>query len=90
MTAILREAVIRGHDVELRWSDARPPATLPLMWLRDNSPDAASLHPETRQRLVDTFGIARDIEARAIAIEEQGRVLLDEALERVRASGCAR
>ena len=73
MTATLREATVRGHDVELRWSDGRPPATLPLLWLRDNCP--ASQHPDTKQRLVDTFGIAADIAARAIAVEDQGRVL---------------
>src|SRR5215469_6803541 len=43
------------------------------MWLRDNCPD--SQHPDTRQRLVDTFGIAADIAARALAVEDQGRVL---------------
>jgi trimethyllysine dioxygenase len=71
----LRDATIRGHDVELAWSDGRPSATLPLMWLRDNCQDAQSQHPETRQRLVDTFSIAPDIAARAIGLEEQGRVL---------------
>ena len=73
MTPTLREATVRGHDVELRWNDGRPPATLPLMWLRDNCP--ASQHSDTRQRLVDTFAIAADIAARAIAVEDQGRVL---------------
>lgn len=75
MTATLREAKIRGHDLELSWSDGRPPATLPLMWLRDNCQSPGSQHPETKQRLVDTFGIAPDIRAQAIALEEQGRVL---------------
>jgi trimethyllysine dioxygenase len=75
MMPTLRGATIHGHDVELAWSDGRPPATLPLMWLRDNCQDADSQHPETRQRLVDTFSIAPDIAARAIAVEEQGRVL---------------
>jgi trimethyllysine dioxygenase len=75
MTATLREAMIRGHDVDLSWSDGRPPATLPLMWLRDNCQSPASQHPDTKQRLVDTFGIAADIEARAVVVEDQGRVL---------------
>jgi trimethyllysine dioxygenase len=73
MMPTLREATIRGHDVEVSWDDGRPSATLPLMWLRDNCP--ASQHPDTKQRLVDTFGIAPDIAARAIAVEDQGRVL---------------
>jgi len=75
MGATLREATIRGQDIELSWSDGRPPATLPLMWLRDNCQSPGSLHPDTKQRLVDTFGIAPDIEAQAIVLEEQGRVL---------------
>jgi trimethyllysine dioxygenase len=75
MTATLRAATVRGEDVELSWADGRPAATLPLMWLRDNCPAAGSQHPDTKQRLVDTFGIATDIQARAIAVEEQGRVL---------------
>jgi trimethyllysine dioxygenase len=75
MMPTLRNATLRGHDVELSWSDGRTPATLSLLWLRDNSQDAASFHPETRQRLIDTFRIAPDIGARAIALEEQGRVL---------------
>jgi trimethyllysine dioxygenase len=73
MTPTLREARVRGHDVELSWNDGRSPATLPLIWLRDNCP--ASQHPDTRQRLVDTFAIAADIAARAITVEDQGRVL---------------
>lgn len=73
MTATLREARVRGQDIELTWSDGRPAATLPLMWLRDNCP--ASQHPETRQRLVDTFCIGADIAVRAIAVEDHGHGL---------------
>ena len=71
MTATLRTATVRGRDVELTWSDDRPPAALPLMWLRDNCP--ASLHPDTRQRQVDTFAIAADVAVRAIAVEQHGQ-----------------
>jgi trimethyllysine dioxygenase len=75
MTVTLRAASVRGQDLELSWSDGRPAVTLPLMWLRDNCPSPASVHPDTRQRLVDTFGIGADIRARAIALESEGRVL---------------
>lgn len=75
MSATLSQATIRGRDVEVSWSDGRPPATFPLLWLRDNCQDSASLHPDTRQRLVDTFDIAPDIAARAVGLEQQGRVL---------------
>jgi trimethyllysine dioxygenase len=79
MMPTLREATIRGRDVEVSWSDGRPSATLPLMWLRDNCP--ASQHPDTKQRLVDTFGIAADISARTITVEDQGQVLTVEWAE---------
>jgi trimethyllysine dioxygenase len=69
----LRDATIRGRDVELSFSDGRPAAVLPLVWLRDN--DAAVQHPDTKQRQIDTFSIPSDIAASAIALEDQGRVL---------------
>ena len=75
MTATLSAARVLGHDVELEWGDGRPRATLPLMWLRDNCQSVESQHPETKQRIVDTFGIKTDIAARSIAVEEHGRVL---------------
>ena len=75
MTAILRAARVNGPDVELSWGDGRPPATLPLIWLRDNCQGAGSVHPDTRQRLVDTFGLSAGIAARSIVVEDQGRVL---------------
>ena len=75
MTATLSAATVRGHDVELEWRDGRPSDTLPLMWLRDNCQSIESQHPDTKQRLVDTFGITPDIAARAIALEDQGRML---------------
>ncbi len=73
MTPTLREVTVRGQDIELAWSDARPATTLPLMWLRDNSPEG--LHPDTKQRLVDTFAIPAELATRAITVEDQGRGL---------------
>ena len=75
MTATLSTAMIRGHDVELEWHDGQPSATLSLMWLRDNCQAVESMHPDTKQRIVNTFGIAADIAARNITVEDQGRVL---------------
>ena len=73
MTATLRAATVRGNDVELSWSDGQPAATFSLVWLRDNCP--ANQHPDTKQRLVDTFSIAADVGVLAIAVEDQGRGL---------------
>jgi trimethyllysine dioxygenase len=75
MQSTLRAATVRGRDIELHWGDDRPSETLPLMWLRDNCQGPESQHPETRQRLVDTFRIPADITAHAVALEDGGRVL---------------
>lgn len=75
MTATLTGATVKGHAIELDWSDGRAAEALPLLWLRDNCQGPQSQHPETKQRLVDTFRIPPDIRARAIAVENDGRVL---------------
>ena len=73
--AMLHSAVMKGGEVELGFGDGRPDALLPLLWLRDNCTSPASQHPETKQRLVDTFNIPSDLAADAVAIEDQGRTL---------------
>ena len=75
MTATLTAAKVKGNEVEISFGDGRPVATLPLMWLRDNCQSADSQHPDTKQRLVDTFSIPTGIAAHAIAVEDNGRVL---------------
>ena len=75
MSATLSAATIRGSEVELNWRDGAPGLKLPLLWLRDNCQCDESRHPQTRQRLVDTFRIPADITASSIALEQDGRVL---------------
>jgi trimethyllysine dioxygenase len=75
MTTVLRSALLRGRDVQLGFADGRPELTLSLFWLRDHDPNEDALHPETQQRLIDTFQIPPDIDARAIEVVEQGRAL---------------
>jgi len=75
MSAILSKATLKGQDVELSFGDGRPDAALSLFWLRDHCQSASSHHPETKQRLINTFAIASDIKANAVALEENGRVL---------------
>jgi hypothetical protein len=75
MSATLSAATIRGSEVELKWRDGAPGLKLPLLWLRDNCQCDESRHPQTRQRLVDTFRIPPDISASAIELEQDGRVL---------------
>lgn len=75
MTAMLSGATLKGKDVELSWSDGRPAAALSLFWLRDHCQSPQSHHPETKQRLIDTFRIPTDIAAKSVGLEENGRVL---------------
>ncbi|HLY59066.1 MAG TPA: trimethyllysine dioxygenase [Stellaceae bacterium] len=75
MTAMLRSATLRGKEVELSWGDGHPDATVSLFWLRDHCLSPATHHPETRQRLIDTFAIPHNIAARAVSLEEDGRAL---------------
>jgi trimethyllysine dioxygenase len=75
MTTLLQSAVLRGGDVQLAFRDGRPDLTLSLFWLRDHDTRAEALHPETQQRLIDTFQIPTDIVAAAIAVTEEGREL---------------
>ena len=73
MTATLRDARLEGGDVELTFSDGRQTLRLPLLWLRDHCP--STHHPQTRQRVIDTFNIPADISARAVGVEPHGREL---------------
>jgi len=75
MTARLESATLRGQDVELCFADRHASLTLSLFWLRDHDPSADALHPETQQRLIDTFQIPADIGAQAIAVMDDGRTL---------------
>ncbi len=75
MGATLSGVVVRGRELELVWSDHRPGSVLPLLWLRDNCQAPESQHPETRQRLVDTFRIPADLAAASATIEDGGRTL---------------
>jgi trimethyllysine dioxygenase len=75
MTTVLRSAVLRGADVQLGFGDGRPDVTLSLFWLRDHDPNEDALHPQTQQRLIDTFQIPADIGARSIEVTEEGRAL---------------
>ena len=42
---------------------------LPSRWLRDHGEDAASLNPDSKQRLVDTFSLDRDVAAQSVRVD---------------------
>jgi trimethyllysine dioxygenase len=75
MATLLRTAVLAGADVLLGFSDGRPELTLSLFWLRDHDSGEDALHPETQQRLIDTFSIPVDIAARSVEVAEDGAAL---------------
>jgi trimethyllysine dioxygenase len=75
VTARLQSASLRAEDLELCFGDGRGNLTLSLFWLRDHDPSEDALHPETQQRLIDTFRIPKDISAQGIAVIEGGRAL---------------
>jgi len=75
MGIALRDVKLADRHVELNWADGRAGDRFSLLWLKDHCPSPQCLHPDTKQRQVDTFSIPEDIAARAVAIEENGRVL---------------
>jgi trimethyllysine dioxygenase len=75
MDATLSDAVVRGQQLALQWSNRRPESVLPLLWLRDHCTAPQSQHPETKQRIVDTFRIPADLAVHRVALEDSGRTL---------------
>lgn len=75
MNPLLIKAALSGKHVDLTWSEGGSSQNLSLFWLRDNCQEPESQHPDTRQRLVNTFQIPADIAARAVTVEEGGRRL---------------
>jgi trimethyllysine dioxygenase len=71
----IEHALAQGNSLELRWGDGRPAQSFTLLWLRDHCLCATCHHPETRQRLYDTFAIPSDLAARTVAVEDGGRTL---------------
>ena len=73
-------------------------ALFSLLWLKDHCPSPKCLHPDTKQRQIDTFAIPENLSARAVALEENGSVLRvewndDEHVSRCRrahGAGCSR
>lgn len=75
MGVALKDVKLAGRHVELAWANGRSGDLFSLLWLKDHCPSPECLHPDTRQRQIDTFAIPEDLSARAVAIEDNGRVL---------------
>jgi trimethyllysine dioxygenase len=63
---MLRDVTTEVETVTLTWADGHR-VSVPLLWLRDHCPCPACLHPDTRQRLSDSF-VAADVAARRISL----------------------
>jgi trimethyllysine dioxygenase len=75
MTALLRNAHVDGGELELTFSDARPGVRLSLVWLRDHAQSPDALHPQTRQRLIETARIPPELAAESVAVTGGGHAL---------------
>jgi trimethyllysine dioxygenase len=71
----LEQALVRGNSIELRWRSGPASRRITLLWLRDHCRCATCHHPDTRQRLHDTFAIPADLSAHEVAVEDDGRTL---------------
>jgi trimethyllysine dioxygenase len=73
--AQISDAKVIEGEVEVVWSDGAARSRFPFLWLKDHCHSAAGLHPETKQRQVDTFAIPSDIAPDRLAVEEGGTLL---------------
>jgi len=74
MTSQLTAARLIDKNVHLTWVSGGPELVVSLFWLRDNCQEVTSQHPDTKQRLVDTFNISPAISA-LVKIENNGQQL---------------
>lgn len=65
----------QGNQVKVRW-DANNESLYQNVWLRDHCRCPKCYHPQTRQRLVNTFAIPVDIQPRSIQANEDGLVVI--------------
>jgi trimethyllysine dioxygenase len=72
---LLSRARLVGNEVEVSWEDKASTARFSPFWLRDHCHSKESLHPDTLQRQVDTFGIPADIAPAKLEISGAGEAL---------------
>jgi len=61
-----------GGRVGVEWDDGQR-SEFPAFWLRDNCPCGECVHPQTRERVLDTFALDPDIEP--VAVTAGGGIL---------------
>ncbi len=67
----IRAAKIDGDAVVLEWDDGKR-AAFHAIWLRENSPDEETIHPLSREMLIDPLDIPDDIVAERAEITTDG------------------
>ncbi len=72
--ARLADVEPRKEGLTLRWRTGEE-TLFPWFWLRDHGQDEASLDPNTLQRRVDTFSIAKDIRGEESRLLDDGAAL---------------
>lgn len=72
MTQITQAGAVRG-GIDIAFDNANHVFT--YAWLRDHCACAQCRHPETQQRLLDTFALPRDITAAALELSAGGKTL---------------
>lgn len=65
-------ATIRQHERQLKLALPAATYTLPYFWLRDHCRCPECYHPQTLQRLVDTFTVPRDISPSKVDCDQSG------------------
>ncbi len=67
----ITEATVNGQAVRLRWDDGQT-SEYHAFWLRENSPDEETIHPQSREMLIDPLDIPEDITPVEVAVAANG------------------
>lgn len=69
---ILNRPLVRGNSITAYSDNANKFVNIPKIWLRDNCQCSICVHEVTKQRLLDTFQIPKDIAIKSCVEEDYG------------------
>lgn len=69
---VLNRPLVRGNSVTAYSDNANKFVSIPKIWLRDNCQCSSCVHEVTKQRLLDTFQIPKDISIKLCVEEDYG------------------
>ena len=67
----LKSAAVDGDTVHVQWSDGKE-SQHHALWLRENSPDPETIHPLSREMLIDPLDIPFDIVPASVDVLDNG------------------